>query len=357
MASNPITESLSITINDAQKMSQLDLIADYLSSNPEAVDKNSVLLNVLNDAFPSDGPQKCELEAVILSKLVKELQAVPHFSAQIAREYACQLEEKRSLSSGKALRAILQWALILNKCSKKEVLAWSASGASGANMLGAQALESVVPETQPLHCSNEAYRQAEPGDIITFGRYPQNKEKVPEPIEWLVLQRSSDTLLVTSKYALESRRYNSLWHVLHPWQRCELRSWLNDKFFQTAFNTHEQAMIAISEVESEVVLGQWLWGHRSATTEDYLFIFSEQENQDNFDNDDQRKTEGTPVALKHRSLFGRLFNQRFIITRSTSWTNSKGLFAVDVYGSIIFPVGVANKSNLIRPVMRLLISD
>lgn len=81
-------------------------------------------------------------------------------------------------------------------------------------------------------------------DTITFGSYPQNDITglKKEPIEWIVLDRVDDKLLLLSKYILDCKCYNNESEPI-TWRSCELRSWLNHEFYYQAFNSNEQNKI------------------------------------------------------------------------------------------------------------------
>ena len=91
------------------------------------------------------------------------------------------------------------------------------------------------------------------GDVITFGAYEQdgNFKNGQEPIEWVVLKKTKSQVFVVSKYALDrlpytyNREYKDV-----TWETCTLRKWLNDKFYNAAFNKIEKGMIKTNTVEN-----------------------------------------------------------------------------------------------------------
>lgn len=93
---------------------------------------------------------------------------------------------------------------------------------------------------------------AQVGDVITFGTYEQDgdMENGAEPIEWLVLDRDDDRILVLSRYGLDCQTYHPRLENV-TWQSCALRTWLNDKFLSTAFSSSEQAMIPTVTITAE----------------------------------------------------------------------------------------------------------
>ena len=82
------------------------------------------------------------------------------------------------------------------------------------------------------------------GDIIQFGRYEQDAHTSngSEPIDWIVLERTDDSVMVISRFDLECIEYNEK-HDQVSWAECTLRTWLNDVFLEEAFSKKEKAMI------------------------------------------------------------------------------------------------------------------
>ncbi len=92
------------------------------------------------------------------------------------------------------------------------------------------------------------YADANVGDTIKFGHYEQDNDTAngDEEIEWLVLEKEEDKMLVISQYALDYQLYNTYEGPKMEkvtWETCTLRSWLNDNFYNAAFTEEEQAKI------------------------------------------------------------------------------------------------------------------
>ena len=90
----------------------------------------------------------------------------------------------------------------------------------------------------------EDFTAAEAGDYITFGAYEQDGDLAngKEPIEWLVLAKENNRLLVLSWYGLDCKPFHEE-DTNITWENCTLRAWLNDEFFNTAFTDEEKARI------------------------------------------------------------------------------------------------------------------
>lgn len=109
-------------------------------------------------------------------------------------------------------------------------------------------------------------RGAAPGDIITFGSYPQTADGADRtPIEWQVLQNSGEGLFLLSAYLLDCKRYHRAF-VDVTWQDCDLRAWLNDTFYNAAFSAAEKDAIKVTHCADN--------GEGRPDTDDKVFLLS-----------------------------------------------------------------------------------
>lgn len=122
----------------------------------------------------------------------------------------------------------------------------------------------------------ETFRNAELGDIVSFGRYEQDGDldNGPEPIEWFVLSKKDGRLLLWSVYALDARPMNDEAEEV-TWADCSLRRWLNDSFRSKAFTDAELALIPKSTMKNENNTVSGAKGGR--TTEDQIAVISYRE--------------------------------------------------------------------------------
>ena len=105
------------------------------------------------------------------------------------------------------------------------------------------------------------------GDIIKFGSYEQdnNFENGKEPIEWIVLSKENDKVLLLSKYGLDCCGND----VLFRWQDCYLEKWLNDSFYNQAFSDEEKEFIKKTKLSNINYMGTVL-----SVSNDYIFCLS-----------------------------------------------------------------------------------
>ena len=151
----------------------------------------------------------------------------------------------------------------------------------------AEKLESVKPQYQRI-----LFSKAQVGDYVIFGTYEQdsNSSNGKEDIEWLVLAREGDRLLVISKYALDCQKYNTTYTDV-TWASCSLRTWLNGTFINNAFSSDEQAMIRSTTVTADK--NPSYSTSPGNDTNDKLFLLSITEVNKYFSTDSARQCQGT----------------------------------------------------------------
>jgi len=129
----------------------------------------------------------------------------------------------------------------------------------------------------------EKIKAAQVGDIILFGNYDQDMNRLNgrEYIEWLVLEKKNNKILVLSKYGLDWQPYeDNFFKKGVLWSNCSLRKWLNGTFISTAFSSSEQSRIARN--------GQ-----------DHVFLLSSSEVDDYLPSESLRQCQPTDYAVVH----------------------------------------------------------
>lgn len=115
------------------------------------------------------------------------------------------------------------------------------------------------------------------GTVVRFGRYEQddNLENGPEEIEWIVLDfdGKKNRALLLSKYGLDVHKYDEGGNI--TWERCSLRTWLNNDFINAAFDQNEQKAILTVRVDNSAGQGFGKWKTKGGkNTEDKVFLLS-----------------------------------------------------------------------------------
>lgn len=144
----------------------------------------------------------------------------------------------------------------------------------------------------------ECYKNVKAGEFITFGTYPHTTEGTDAtPIKWRVLQNTGSELFLLSEYILDCKRYHGKsadikWRdcVDTTWQDCDLRQWLNNEFYNTAFTTTEKDLIKLTHCTDN--------GEDTLDTEDRVFLLSVNEIKDASDifGKELRRAVGTDFA-------------------------------------------------------------
>jgi len=97
--------------------------------------------------------------------------------------------------------------------------------------------------------------EAEKGNTVLFGKYEQDNDTAngAEDIEWIVIDKKDDKILILSKDALETLPYIEDDSVIPEgerpsWEISSIKTWLNNDFYTTAFTADEQAKISEADV-------------------------------------------------------------------------------------------------------------
>jgi len=130
------------------------------------------------------------------------------------------------------------------------------------------------------------------GSTIKFGFYEQdnNTSNGKEEIEWKVLAVDGNKALVISQYALDCQKYNST-YTDTTWEKCSLRTWLNGTFYNAAFGSDHQKMIASSTVTADKNPSYSTSPGNNTT--DKVFLLSITEVNKYFSSDSARQCQGT----------------------------------------------------------------
>ena len=141
-------------------------------------------------------------------------------------------------------------------------------------------------------------RTAIVGDIVNFGSYWKGSSEAEgkTPIEWIVLDKEGDKLLLISKYGLDFQQYDpNTEGGPVTWAGCFLRGWLNATFMSIAFSEEEQERIVTSTINNPDN-PQFEDAEGGPDTTDKLFLLSFEEARKYFSTNDARKCMPTVYA-------------------------------------------------------------
>jgi hypothetical protein len=137
------------------------------------------------------------------------------------------------------------------------------------------------------------------GDIIKFGSYPYEADGTEKPIEWIILEKySDDTALLLSRYGLDAVCFDG---SSYNWEKSEIRQWLNNEFYNKAFDEKERINIIESSIECEK---RGFFGNSTYTVNDKIFLLSIEEAEKYFSSDRDRICLLTPYAKTNKTKTG-----------------------------------------------------
>lgn len=188
------------------------------------------------------------------------------------------------------------------------------------------------------------------GDTITFGSYEQDNyiANGVEPIEWVVLDMEADSILVISKYALDQQRFHSQ-RASVTWENSDIRWWLNNTFFNSAFSDEEKEMIVTVTVSADE--NPKYNNDPGNDTQDKIYLLSTVEVAKYFCSDSERVCYPTPYARSKPDVWVEDVGSVWW------WLRTPGEFTddaatVNTDGKIDYKDGMVNSvTGTVRPVM------
>lgn len=129
--------------------------------------------------------------------------------------------------------------------------------------------ESPTPTWKALEAPNV-------GEYMTFGSYEQDGDTAngPEELEWLVLEVTGDTVLLLSRYALDTQPFHDMWDAAITWEESSLRSWLNEEFYATAFTAAHKRLITETTLDNSAFATATATSAETPDTTDKVFLLS-----------------------------------------------------------------------------------
>ena len=132
------------------------------------------------------------------------------------------------------------------------------------------------------------------GMTVSFGRFPETNDYEMKPLTWRVLAVENDrALLMTEKEILAVR--DEICHRKDHWEISDVRTLLNESFFQSAFTEKEQAQIETVSLKN--LKNPSYPGTTRPNTKDKVFLLSFEEAEKYLPTEESRKT--TPTEYAH----------------------------------------------------------
>lgn len=201
--------------------------------------------------------------------------------------------------------------------------------------------------------------QARVGTLVSFGQYEQDNDlsNGPEDILWLVMEEHEDRLVLMSLYCLDAMPY-SLDGSDAGWENSSVRAFLNDEFYNNAFNGDEQRQILDTLVVTpeNPVYGTF----SSADTVDKVYLLDHYETMRYFDIPEpmempypQTAAQATPYAITKD-----IWLENPGTTHCWMWLRSNGSSQstageIGSYGYLSFNGGWVGYIRALRPLIQI----
>ena len=191
------------------------------------------------------------------------------------------------------------------------------------------------------------------GSLIKYGKYEQDNDSSNgiEDIEWIILAKDDNKMLVISDKAIDCKPYNTSSANI-TWETCSLRNWLNNDFINSAFSATEKTMISSVKVSADK--NPDYDTDAGNDTEDKVFLLSIEEANRYFKYDSERQCVSTEYAKANgaytyeidgaSNCFWWLRSQGGYSNKSASVVNRDG--TVSKYGN-----AVDDNRDCVRPAM------
>ena len=180
---------------------------------------------------------------------------------------------------------------------KKRLLA---AGTALALLMGTTATVTVNADNENQFESSRVSK----GKTLTIGTWEQDNDTDTddEAIEWIVLKKDGDRALIITKKVIDSQPFYDWQNGLRPypeiltWENSDIRAWLNATFLQNAFTDSERDRI--EETQLSTKKNSYYSKHTDGgeDTSDMIFLLSEEEASDYFDDKNDRMAEPTDYA-------------------------------------------------------------
>ena len=168
-------------------------------------------------------------------------------------------------------------------------------GIAGTFAYNKSVFEETASKTESSSQEKDKNPEYKVGETIEFGNYPQDKDGTEKPIEWIVMKKEGNQVLLLSKYVLDAKPYNEELEEV-TWETSDIRQWLNNEFYTTAFNKAEKAKIQTSLIKNEDNSEYGTSGEND--TEDKVFLLSKKEAKTLFSNNEEKIAKATEYAEK-----------------------------------------------------------
>ena len=176
------------------------------------------------------------------------------------------------------------------------------------------------------------------GNKIYFGSYYLNSKEKKEPIEWDILEEKDGKALIISHYILDAIKFDD---KSNNYENSYIRNWLNNDFYNIAFNNNEKLIIETTKVDNSIAsIGFDVDPYHDTNsyvcnnTNDKIFLLSVKEAKKYFHFDEERMTKGIDYAKKQGLYYVSSTDTSFWWLRSSCLVDAYYAYCVDNDGYI-----------------------
>lgn len=155
-----------------------------------------------------------------------------------------------------------------------------------------------------INLARNKLKSAKVGDYIKFGVYPQSRTGKMALLDWHVVARQGDRLLLVTEKIVDCRpMYDDSKYTYVAgrdtlcWFSSSLRQWLNSDFYNLAFCDDDKKLIEKHRIEEHVGESLEHPDQSIVVSEDNVFIFSVEDMNAYYHTQENRKSEITAYAL------------------------------------------------------------
>lgn len=147
-------------------------------------------------------------------------------------------------------------------------------------------LELAIQKLENLR--RKKIKKAKSGDTVYFGRYPEEVLKGHEMVEWIVLDKKKNKLLLLSKHCPGEELFDVTMDNEGVWENSSIRNWLNSEFLTETFADDERKAISKSKIKNYSLddSGKEI---DNSSTKDSVFFLSVEEVKRYFPEETDRK--------------------------------------------------------------------
>ena len=193
-------------------------------------------------------------------------------------------------------------------------------------------------------------KKAQKGSTVIFGKYEQdaNNGNGKEDIEWIVMGRDEEKVLLLSKKALDSVPYNET-KAATTWEKSSLRTFCNSTFLNEAFDQNEQALICQTDVSADPNPKKTT-SAQGIKTQDKVFVMSAVEMGTFYSSNDARKCYHTDYSKTRGGYVGDKDEAVcWLRTIGTMDSSNKCAAIVQAAGSIGYNGRPVDETQSVRP--------